>query len=97
VPAFWPRWDGLVVFLAQVWGPDWKAGVLEEMGTFTGWISLGLFVEWWRAAHIVGGWRVPGLHWVWLAGIPLVLVIGQCARAWLKGETFDAEDRPLNP
>ena len=95
VPAFWPRRDGRHGVLGQLLGPNWVAGILEEMGTLTGWISLGLLVEWWRASHLVG--FGPGRHYAWLLLIPVVLVAGQVARARLRAERFDAGDRPLAP
>lgn len=95
VPAFWPQGDGRHGLLGQLLRPNWAAGILEEMGTLTGWTCLGLLVEWWRASHLVGfgfGW-----HWFFLLLVPVVLGAGQVARARLRVERFAADDRPLAP
>ncbi len=91
VPMFVPRYDPSCPLFAQVLGLNWTAGTREEIGTLMGWLSLGLFVEAWRAAHL------GGAVWLSLALIPLVVVACESLRARLPRESFADGDRPVAP
>lgn len=97
VPALLPRLDPAYPLMQQILFVNWRGGIREEIGTLSGWISIGLFLHFWRAAHFLG-WREFGPHFVFLALIAVVVVAGEKVRRALPLEQVErAEDRPIRP
>jgi protein-S-isoprenylcysteine O-methyltransferase Ste14 len=95
VPMLVPRLEAEYPLVPQFLGVNWAAGMVEEIGTWSGWLAIALFVEWWRAAHVTHA--LLGRHVIYLMLMPLVVVAFQRLRGILKAEQFDKEDRPLAP
>lgn len=97
VPALWPRYDPAFPIMPQLLFVNWQGGIREEIGTLSGWISIGLFLQFWRVAHFVG-WTHPAAHWLYLLLISFTVLLGERVRRVLPRETVErAEDRPIRP
>lgn len=97
VPALLPRLDTSFPLIPQLLFVNWRGGVREEIGTLSGWVSIGLFLHLWRAAHLEG-WRNVGADWVFLLLILGVVWCGERVRRAIPLEQVQrAEDRPIAP
>jgi protein-S-isoprenylcysteine O-methyltransferase Ste14 len=97
VPALIPRLDPAFPFVPQVLFVNWRGGIREEIGTLSGWLSIALFLHFWRAAHFVG-WQRFGPHWLFIVLVVGVVMLGEKVRRALPLEQVErAEDRPIRP
>lgn len=97
VPALLPRLDPAFPIIPQILFVNWRGGIREEVGTLSGWLSIGLFLHFWRTAHFVG-WGHLGPHWLYLTFIVGVVLLGEKVRKAIPLERVERpEDRPIKP